>query len=164
MKKISVAVIIIILAGIGVIIYQNSRQKAETNTPNPEQNTESPATNEMAAPEAAPAPVTPPPAPTSSAPPSAALAVKIFNITGRSFAFSTNEIRVKKGDPVKINFESTGGFHDWSLDGYNVKTQQVNPGTPASVEFTADKAGTFEFFCSVGSHRSMGMTGKFIVE
>lgn len=89
---------------------------------------------------------------------------KTFNITGHNFAFSSSEIRVKKGDTAKINFESTGGFHDFSVDGYNVKTQQVNPGTPTSVEFVADKAGTFEFFCSVGSHRAMGMSGKLIVE
>ncbi len=32
------------------------------------------------------------------------------------------------------------------------------------VEFTADKKGTFEYYCSVGEHRVNGMKGKFIVE
>lgn len=91
-------------------------------------------------------------------------APKIFNLTGQSFAFSTSEIRVKKGGTVKINFESTGGFHDWYVDGYNKGTKQVNPGEKTSVEFVADKAGTFEFFCTVGNHRQQGMTGKLIVE
>lgn len=90
--------------------------------------------------------------------------VKTFNITGQNFAFSSSEIKVKKGDTVKINFESTGGFHDWFVDGYNKGTTQVNTDGKTSVEFVADKAGTFEFFCTVGNHRAMGMTGSLIVE
>src|SRR3990167_9256749 len=39
-----------------------------------------------------------------------------------------------------------------------------NTGQSASVEFTADKAGGFEYYCSVGTHRAMGMVGAFIVE
>ncbi len=89
---------------------------------------------------------------------------KTFNLTGQNFAFSTAEIRVKKGDKVIINFESTGGFHDFTLDGYGIGTQSVNPGTPTSVEFVADQAGAFEYFCSVGNHRAMGMVGQLIVE
>lgn len=90
--------------------------------------------------------------------------VKTFNITARSFAFSQTEIRVKKGDTVKINFESTDGFHDWTVDGFNAKTSRVDTGGGTSVEFVANKAGTFEYYCSVGSHRQMGMAGKLIVE
>ena len=89
---------------------------------------------------------------------------KIFNITGRNFAFSQTEIRVKKGDKVKINFSSVDGFHDWTINEFNAQTTQVNAGGSASVEFVANQAGTFEFYCSVGRHREMGMVGKLIVE
>jgi len=91
-------------------------------------------------------------------------AVKTFNVTGQNFAFSLKEIRVAKGDKVKINFESVGGFHDLVIDGYGQATTKVSDGQKASIEFTADKPGTFEYYCSVGSHRQMGMVGKFIVE
>lgn len=90
--------------------------------------------------------------------------VKEFSITGENFKFSQNTITVKKGDTVRVTFTSTGGFHDWMIDEFNARTAQVNTGDSASVEFTADKAGEFEFYCSVDSHRALGMVGKLIVE
>lgn len=89
---------------------------------------------------------------------------KVFKITGENFSFSQNEIRVKKGDRVKINFESVGGFHDWTVAEFNARTMRVNTGGKTSVEFFANKAGEFEYYCSVGQHRQMGMKGKLIVE
>ncbi len=90
--------------------------------------------------------------------------VKTVAVSGKNFSFTPNEIRVKKGDKVKINFTSTNGFHDWKVDEFQAATKRVNSGETASVEFTASKVGTFEFYCSVGSHRAMGMKGKLIVE
>jgi len=89
---------------------------------------------------------------------------KVFSVAGQSFSFSETEIRVKKGDTVKMNFESVGGFHDWAVDEFNAKTVRVNTGGTTSVEFVADKAGTFEYYCSVGNHRQQGMKGNLIVE
>lgn len=86
------------------------------------------------------------------------------NITGKNFAFSQTEIQVKKGDFVRINFKSTDGLHDVTIDAFNAKTDRVSTGNSSSVDFGADKAGTFEFYCSVGNHRQMGMIGKLIVE
>ncbi len=73
------------------------------------------------------------------------------------------DIKVKEGDKVRIEFSSTEGFHDWKLDEFNAATKKVNPGMVSSVEFVADKKGTFEYYCSVGQHRANGMKGKFIV-
>ena len=42
---------------------------------------------------------------------------------------------------------------------YRKATGQID-----EVEFVVDKAGTFEYYCSVGNHRQMGMVGKLIVE
>lgn len=91
-------------------------------------------------------------------------AEKTFDITGKSFEFSRKEIRVKRGDKVTINFESTGGLHDLTIDEFKAHTQQVQPGTKTSTTFVADKTGTFEYYCSVGEHRARGMVGKLIVE
>lgn len=87
-----------------------------------------------------------------------------FDITGYSFAFSQDKITVKQGDKVTINFSSTQGFHDWVVDEFNARTKQVNPGENTSVTFVANKTGEYEFYCSVGSHRALGMVGKLIVE
>ena len=89
---------------------------------------------------------------------------KEFTITAKNFEYSIKEVRVKKGDFVRINFSSTSGFHDWVVDEFNAHTKQVNAGQNSTVDFVADTSGTFEFYCSVGSHRQMGMVGKLVVE
>ena len=87
----------------------------------------------------------------------------LINVTGENFKFMPTTITVKKGQTVKINFESTAGFHDFVVDEFNTKTTQVNTGGTTSVEFVADQVGTFEYYCSVGQHRANGMVGKFVV-
>lgn len=90
--------------------------------------------------------------------------LKEFSVEGKNFEFSLKEIRVTKGDFVRINLTSTGGTHDLRIDDYEVGTDVIGAGKSSSLEFMAEKAGTFEFYCSVGSHRQMGMVGKLIVE
>jgi plastocyanin len=90
--------------------------------------------------------------------------VKAISVTGKKFAFDPKEIRVKKGDRVRIVFKSEGDMHDWKLDEFNAKTEVTEEGNSSGVEFTADRAGTFEYYCSIGNHRAMGMKGKFVVE
>ncbi len=90
--------------------------------------------------------------------------VKTFDLIARNYSFTPNEIRVKTGDKVKINLTSEQGFHDWTIDEFKAATSRINTGETASVEFTADRPGTFEFYCSVGNHRQLGMVGNLIVE
>ncbi|HEY5714693.1 MAG TPA: plastocyanin/azurin family copper-binding protein [Candidatus Gracilibacteria bacterium] len=47
---------------------------------------------------------------------------------------------------------------------FDAATEKVNTDGETSVTFVADKKGTFEFYCSVGSHRTNGMVGTLIVE
>lgn len=89
---------------------------------------------------------------------------KEFTVTGSNFKFDTPEIRVKAGDTVKITFKNAGGFHDFVIDEFNVKAKQGNGPSEQTVSFVADKAGTYEYYCSVGQHRAMGMKGNLIVE
>ena len=92
------------------------------------------------------------------------LVVKEFTISGKNFSFAPSTIKVEKGTRVKITFQNSAGFHDFVVEGYSVATKQ--PQSPATevLEFTADKMGTFEYYCSVGTHRAMGMKGMLIVE
>ncbi|OGG60084.1 hypothetical protein A2765_03140 [Candidatus Kaiserbacteria bacterium RIFCSPHIGHO2_01_FULL_56_24] len=85
-------------------------------------------------------------------------------LTGKNFSFSQAEIRVKKGERVKIEFTSEQGFHDWVVDAFDARTEMVNTGDSTSVEFVADKSGSFEYYCSIGNHRANGMVGTLIVE
>lgn len=103
-------------------------------------------------------------APTSSASSSPAVQVKVFNVSGKPFSFDLTEIKVKKGDTVKIVFTNTEGTHDWVIDEFNARTPVIQANKTAEVQFVADKTGTFEYYCSVGQHRAMGMKGKLVVE
>jgi plastocyanin len=107
---------------------------------------------------------TPTPSPTPSATPVVSGTVKEFVVEGKNFAFVPPSITVKKGDTVKITFKNTGGFHDWKIDEFHAATKRINGGEQDTVTFVADKAGTFEYYCSVGTHRQMGMKGNLIVE
>lgn len=91
-------------------------------------------------------------------------AVKEFEVTASNFSFSLKEIKVKQGDKVRIVFKNAEGFHDWKLDEFNAATKQIGTAQQETVEFTADKKGTFEYYCSVGQHRANGMKGNLIVE
>jgi len=91
-------------------------------------------------------------------------ALKEFFISGKNFSFDPAFITVKKGDRVKINFKNTNGFHDFVIDEYGISTKQANSPITEVLEFTADKIGSFEYYCSVGTHRSMGMKGILVVE
>jgi plastocyanin len=90
--------------------------------------------------------------------------VKEFTITAKNFSFAPATMSVKKGDTVKITFVNSQGFHDLRVDGYNVGTKQLNGGAQETITFVADKAGTFEYYCSVGNHRAMGMKGTLTVQ
>lgn len=86
-----------------------------------------------------------------------------FTVSGFNFGFSPNNLTARKGDHVKITFTNTGGMHDFKIDEFAVATPRIDTGQTAVVEFDATKAGTFQFYCSVGNHRAMGMWGTLTV-
>ena len=91
-------------------------------------------------------------------------AVKEFTIIGKNFAFTPSLITVKKGDKVKITFNNINGFHNFAIDEYGIATLQKQSPNIEVLEFTADKAGSFEYYCAVSTHRQMGMKGILKVE
>ena len=85
-------------------------------------------------------------------------------VEGSNYKFIPNVINTKKGDTVILIFKSTGAIHNLVIDEFGVETNKIGDGEEEEMEFVADKAGTFEFYCSVANHRAMGMTGKLTVE
>ncbi|MGE5041936.1 MAG: cupredoxin domain-containing protein [Candidatus Levyibacteriota bacterium] len=81
-----------------------------------------------------------------------------------SFYYKPAQIKVKKGTKVKIVMTSHDMMHNFNIDELQVKMPLTKAGETNTVEFTADKAGTFEYYCSVGKHRLMGQVGQLIVE
>jgi plastocyanin len=117
-----------------------------------------------------PTPTSAAPTPAGSASPSPAatsgaqVSVKTFAVSGNSFSYDPKQIVVKKGDTVRIVFTNTEGFHDWVIDEFNARTPKIPAGQVSTIEFVADKAGSFEYYCSVGSHRAQGMVGTLVVQ
>ena len=91
-------------------------------------------------------------------------ATKEFTVTGSNYAFAPKTLSVNKGDTVKITFTNAGGMHDFVIDEFNVKTERLESGDSTTVTFVADKTGSFQYYCSVGKHRSMGMWGTLTVK
>lgn len=92
------------------------------------------------------------------------------SLTGENFVFLRDgernpTLRVQQGDTVRVTFASAEGFHDFVVDEFDASTSRVMPADGATtVEFVADETGTFEYYCSVGSHRQNGMRGQLVVE
>lgn len=90
--------------------------------------------------------------------------VKEFAVEAGSFYYKPDVITVKKGDKVKIILNSVSMMHDFNIDELGVKIPVTPSGNSAEIEFIASEVGTFEYYCSVGTHRQMGQIGKLVVE
>ncbi len=86
-----------------------------------------------------------------------------FTVTGTPFSFSPNTLTVNKGDMVKITFKNANGFHNLTIDGYGISTPNIQAGEQSVIQFTANKSGSFQYYCSVDSHRDKGMVGTLVV-
>ncbi len=76
--------------------------------------------------------------------------------------FSLKEISVNKGDIVRIKVTNIKGNHDFVIDEYDIK--EITPlNEEVIIEFTADKAGEFIYYCSVPGHREKGQWGTLKV-
>ncbi|NOZ81340.1 MAG: hypothetical protein GXP63_06745 [DPANN group archaeon] len=89
--------------------------------------------------------------------------VKEITMTARNWKFEPNIIRVKKGDRVKLSITSVDVTHGFNLPAFGIN-ENLEPGKTVTVEFVADKTGTFPFACSVycGQGHS-SMTGELVV-
>lgn len=84
-------------------------------------------------------------------------------IDASNFAYSIEAIEAKRGDTVRITLTNTQGMHDLVVEGYEVGTEVLSAGESETIEFVVDEEGTFEYYCSVGTHREIGMVGTLTV-
>ena len=93
-----------------------------------------------------------------------AQSVHEIHVTLRKYEFSPGSLRVRKGEQVKLVMVAADHDHGFKLDDFDID-QKIPKGTTVVVEFTADKAGTFQFRCSSVcglGHRNM--KGTLVVE
>ena len=89
----------------------------------------------------------------------------VIRITAKKFEYSPNEIRIKKGVPVVLEFTSLDRIHGFTVPDLGGIRATIEPGKATRVTIVAPKAGTYEFHCDIfcgDGHE--GMTGKIIVE
>ena len=87
-----------------------------------------------------------------------------IKVTAKKYEFEPAQIRVKKGDHVKLLITAVDHDHGFKLAAFHVD-QKLKKGETTTVEFTPDQTGTFPFecskFCGVG-HKNL--KGDLVVE
>lgn len=174
-----IALLAVIIAAI-ILFALPSNNPATEPTPNPTGVAATPSRSPLATPSPTPT-LTPTPAasltPSPSGSPltsptaspvttgSATGTVKSFTLAASNFKYDIGQLRVRQGDTVRITLTNSGTMsHDWRLDEFKAATKVIATGKTDTVEFVADKKGTYEYYCSVGQHRQLGMVGQLIVE
>jgi nitrous-oxide reductase len=82
--------------------------------------------------------------------------------------YTPERVEVKQGDHVIWHLTSLertrDATHGFALSGYNIQIS-LEPGETQTVEFTADRPGTYSYFCTeFCSAMHLEMTGYFLVE
>ncbi len=161
-KVIIAIVVLVLLVGGGFFYFQSQSQQNSTTNETAEDSVMEDVQDTMT--ETAPGAEMSSPS-TGSAAMESEDGVKEIVVEGSNFKFAPNNITVNKGDKVKVVFKNVGGMpHDFTIDELDVKSKTITVGNTDTVEFTADKAGSYEFYCSVGQHRANGMKGTLTVK
>lgn len=87
-----------------------------------------------------------------------------IKMTAKQFAFEPAEVRVPFGRKIRLLVTSADVAHGLAIPAFNVNVN-LAAGQITTIEFIADKKGSYPFFCSVfcgGGHKEM--TGTLIVE
>ena len=89
--------------------------------------------------------------------------IKTFDMVAKQWDFVPSTITVNKGDTVKMIINSIDVKHGIAIPEFGVNSD-LNPGEITTIEFVADKSGSFRFFCSVFCGSGHGsMEGTLIV-
>ena len=90
---------------------------------------------------------------------SSAVAQEVIKISAKKFEYTPNQITLKKGVPVVLEFTSTDRLHGFNCPGMGIRTD-IEPGKVSRLELTPQKAGTYPFncdnFCGMGHDKMRG--------
>ena len=85
---------------------------------------------------------------------------RVVKVRARKFVFEPQDIALKKGEPVTLEFTSDDVLMGFNAPDFKLRTDIV-PGMTTKVRFTPDRAGTFAYICDVfcgDGHENMGGT------
>jgi cytochrome c oxidase subunit 2 len=90
--------------------------------------------------------------------------VKTVDVGASRFQFEPATISVVQGDSVRLRLRSADRTHAFAIKAFRVKALIPKMGEEVTVDFVADRAGTFDFtcaeYCGTG-HRAM--KGRLVV-
>jgi len=85
---------------------------------------------------------------------------RVIEITAKRFAFTPNQITLKKGETVKLRLTTEDVTHGFFMKKLKID-EVIEPGKPMEITLTPDTAGSFtticDRFCGV-NHGGMNMT------
>jgi cytochrome c oxidase subunit II len=108
-------------------------------------------------------------------------AVQVITVTAKKYEFDPSPIRVKQGAKVRLNITASDHAHGFKINPFPEGSARggepgllfssaqdctkIEKGQTASVEFTAQKAGTYAFrCCTVCGWHHRSMKGELMVE
>jgi len=92
--------------------------------------------------------------PATPAAPRAALAAvradepRVIEVLAKRFTWEPSEIQVTVGERVRLVLRTADGLHGIELKKFKIAKEIPRGNKAVTVEFTADEAGRFPFFCS----------------
>ena len=89
---------------------------------------------------------------------------KVIKITARRFTYLPNEVTLKKGVPVVLEFTSADVVMGFNAPDFNVRADIV-PGQVARVRLVPDKVGSFTYLCDIfcgDGHEQMNGTIRVV--
>lgn len=89
---------------------------------------------------------------------------QVIKIVARRFAYTPNEIVLKKGQPVVLEFTSIDFVHGFKIPDLNIRAD-LPPGKVTRIRLTPENAGVYDFLCDnfCGSDHEE-MSGRIIVK
>ncbi len=89
---------------------------------------------------------------------------RTIKVSVDNWSFSPNTIQAKQGEKVTLELTGINGVHGFGVPGLGIN-EQILPGQTVTIDLPTDKAGTFDFRCSIacGSGHN-DMTGQIVID
>jgi nitrite reductase (NO-forming) len=99
----------------------------------------------------------------SSQPVAAANLPTDVTVVTTEFKFNPASLQLPGGKKVTLTLQNMGSVeHDLTVDTLGIKVS-VPAGKTSAADFTLDKPGTYDFYCSIPGHKEAGMRGTLAV-
>jgi cytochrome c oxidase subunit 2 len=86
-----------------------------------------------------------------------------FTLTARNYNFSPNRVEASQDDLIKLTVQSEDVAYGFTIEEYRL-SKRVPAGGSTTIEFRADRAGTFTFYSNLSNDtRHSQMLGQLVV-